>query len=237
MGKVTREKFKVLNGVFDENTLNTLETLKRKKYFDTLLEPIKTGKEADAYLVQKGDKYKVMKIYRVTTANFKKISQYINRDYRFKTIKGNLRKVIFAWVSKEFRNLHLCHKANMNVPFPYKQMGNVILMDYINGPMLKDIDLENPEEFFETLIEQMYLMLYEAKLVHGDLSEFNILVQDQLPVIIDLGQSMGIRNNDDFKIHYDLFLRDVENVVKYFTKRYKLEITVEEVLERLKKID
>ncbi|MEC8221051.1 MAG: RIO1 family regulatory kinase/ATPase, partial [Nanoarchaeota archaeon] len=116
MGK---EKFKVLEGVFDEHTLSTLDILKRKKYFDELGHAIKTGKEGDVYFARKFDKEqdgrRAIKMYRVTSANFKKISQYITRDYRFKTIKGNLRKVIMAWSQKEFRNLNLCHKAQMNV--------------------------------------------------------------------------------------------------------------------------
>lgn len=256
MGRVNREKFKVLEGVFDEFTLDVLENLKRRKYFDTLLNPIKTGKEGDVYLANKliednssfnlnlssqldsesnnkEFEYRAIKIFRVTSANFKKISSYINRDFRFRNIKGNLRKVIFVWTEKEFRNLIICHKANMNVPMPYRQQMNVVVMEYIDGGMLKDITLEKPEEFFELLLEQMYIMKNTAKLIHGDLSEYNIMVRNQMPVIIDLGQAMGIKSDEDFKIFYDLFERDVENVVKYFKKRYNLKTSKEEVIKYL----
>jgi len=233
MAKVTREKFKVLNGVFDEHTLNTLEILKRKKYFDTLLKPIKTGKEGDVYYAQKENELRAIKIYRVTTANFKKITEYINRDFRFKTIRGNQRKVIFVWVEKEFRNLLISHKANMNVPFVYKQQNNIIIMEYLDGLMLKDTPLENPEEFFQLLLEQLYLMKNKAKLIHGDLSEYNILVVNQIPYIIDMGQSMSIKNEDDFKNLEDLYLRDIENVVKYFNKRYNLNKNIEDIIKFL----
>lgn len=238
MTKVKKEKFKVLNGVFDNFTLDTLSELKRKKYYDKLSKPIKTGKEGDVYLAQKNInpneiEHRAIKIYRVTSANFKKISQYINRDFRFKTIKGNLRKVIMVWASKEFRNLNLCHSANMNVPYPYKQQNNVIIMEYIYGLMLKDTPLENPEQFFQLLLEQMHLMKHSAKLIHGDLSEFNILVKDQIPYIIDLGQAMSIKNDSDFKDLEDLYIRDVTNVVGYFNKRYKLNLDLEEVFKKL----
>jgi RIO kinase 1 len=233
VGKINREKFKVLEGVFDEKTLDLLNSLKQKKYFDNLLRPIKTGKEADAYLCENKNEKRVLKIYRVTSANFKKISIYINRDYRFRNIRGNLRKVIFIWVSKEFKNLKMAYKTGLNVPYPYKQLGNIILMEYIDGPMLKDIELENPEEFFEILIEQLSILINNTKLVHGDLSEYNILVKDQIPYIIDFGQSMSIRNEEDFLEFKDLFERDIENVVNYFKKRYKLKVDKNEVIKKI----
>lgn len=234
MAKISREKFKVFEGVFDEYTLNTLEFLKRRKYFDELGKPIKTGKEGDVYLAKFKDELRAIKIYRLTSANFKKISKYINRDFRFKNIKGNLRKVILIWVEKEYRNLSICHKANMNVPYPYKQASNVIIMDYIDGCMLKDTALDNPMEFFDLLLEQLYLLKHEARLIHGDLSEFNIMVKDSLPYIIDLGQAMIIKNEDDLKDYYDLYERDIKNVVNYFNKEYKLQIDENEVFEKLK---
>jgi serine/threonine-protein kinase RIO1 len=106
-------------------------------------------------------------------------------------------------------------------------------MEYIDGPMLKDIELENPEEFFEILIEQLSILINNTKLVHGDLSEYNILVKDQIPYIIDFGQSMSIRNEEDFLEFKDLFERDIENVVNYFKKRYKLKVDKNEVIKKI----
>ncbi|MCA9495514.1 MAG: serine protein kinase RIO [Nanoarchaeota archaeon] len=234
MAKINREKFKVYEGVFDEFTLKTLEILKRKKYFDELGKPIKTGKEGDVYMSFKEEEKRAIKIFRLTSANFKKISGYINRDFRFKTIKGNLRKIILIWAEKEFRNLLLCHKANMNVPFPYKCENNVIIMEYIGGNMLKDTNLDNPQDFFQDLCFQLKLMINEAKLIHGDLSEFNILVKDQKPVIIDLGQAMSIKNEDDFKLFYDLFERDIKNIINYFNKKYHLELEFDNVVKMIR---
>jgi len=234
--KINREKFKVYEGVFDEFTLNILENLKRRKYYDELSRAIKTGKEGDVYLAKKNNEFRAIKIYRLTSANFKKISTYISRDFRFKNIKGNLRKVILIWSEKEFRNLNLCHKANMNVPFPYKQLSNVIIMEYIEADMLKDITLENPKKFFEMLIEQLHIMKHKAKLIHGDLSEFNILVKNQIPYIIDFGQAMSIKNEDDFKEYKDLYERDIKNIVEYFNKKYKLRIDLNEIFNKLDKI-
>lgn len=233
MGKISKEKFKVFEGVFDQFTLRTLETLKRKHYFDELGKPIKTGKEGDVYFAYKDDEVRAVKMYRMTSANFKKISEYITRDFRFKNIKGNLRKVILVWTEKEFRNLNLCHKAQMNVPTPYKFENNVLVMEYIEGPMLKDAELGDPQLVFDMLKEQIDLLINEAKLIHGDLSEFNILVKDQIPYLIDFGQGMSIKNSDDFRAYYDLYERDITNVVNFFNRRYDLEIDLEKILEEL----
>ena len=233
MVKKSGERFKVHEGVFDDFTLNTLEYLRRKKYFDELGGPIKTGKEGDVYYVYKDDYIMAAKIYRITSANFKKISSYISRDYRFRNIRGNLRKVILKWVQKEYRNLSLCHNAGMNVPYAYKYANNVILMEYLNGCMLKDVALDNPCDFFGLLLEQLVLMRYEAKIIHADLSEFNVMVCDNVPYIIDLGQGMSIKNHEDFRLFYDLYERDVSNIVNYFNKRYDLKLNLSEVLERL----
>ncbi len=230
MGK---EKFKVYEGVFDEKTLQVLEFLRRKGYYDELGRPIKTGKEGDVYLAKKDDEFRAIKIYRVTSANFKKISEYLVRDYRFRTVSGNMRKSILMWVQKEFRNLLLCHRAHINVPFAYKQADNVIVMEYLSANMLKDVNLENPESFFDELLNQIAMLKKSARLVHGDLSEFNILVKDELPFLIDFGQGMGFKNEDDFKNFEDLYLRDIGNIVRYFKKRYGFEITLESVLKQI----
>jgi RIO kinase 1 len=233
LGRINREKFKVYEGVFDNQTLDSLNFLREKNYFDSIIRPIKTGKEGDAYLVKKEEGFRVIKIFRLTSANFKKIQHYINRDFRFRNVRGSLRKTILAWCLKEYKNLILCHKAGMNVPFPFKQTNNIIVMEYIDGPMLKDIEIEDPKTFFKELIEQLQIMKNKAKLVHGDLSEYNILVKDQSPVIIDLGQSMNIRNQADFTAFYDLYERDVNNIVNYFNKKYNLNLELKKVFKDL----
>jgi RIO kinase 1 len=233
MAKISRDKFKVHEGVFDEFTLKTLEIMKRKHYFDELGRAIKTGKEGDVYFGYRGEKTLAIKIYRMTSANFKKISQYIVRDYRFRNIKGSLRKVILVWAEKEFRNVALCHKHNISVPYMYKQFNNVIIMDYIFGKMLKDTELKDPKEFFELLLEQMKLVRHEAKLIHGDLSEFNIMVADELPILIDWGQGMSIKNETDFEELNDIQLRDVQNVVGHFNRVYNLGLDYQTIYDRI----
>lgn len=232
---MTKEKFKVYEGVFDEHTLFVLENLKRRNYFDELGKAIKTGKEGDVYHASRKEKRLAIKIFRITNANFKKISQYIIRDFRFKNIGGNKRKVILMWSQKEFRNLQILHKSNANVPYAYKQLQNAIIMDYIDGTMLKDASVEQPEQIFEQVKEQMYIMLHNARLIHADLSEYNLMLSyDGIIFIIDVGQAMRFKSEQDFFEYEDLFTRDVESISRFFNKKFNLEINSQELCEELK---
>lgn len=234
MAKISREKFKVYQGVFDEHTLLTLENLKRRKYFDELGQAIKTGKEGDVYFAYKNDSTFAVKIFRITSANFKKISQYIIRDFRFRTIQGNMRKVIMAWSQKEFRNLQILYRSQVNVPYAYKQLQNVIVIDYIDGEMLKDSVIDNPQEIFDQVKEQLHLMLHQAKLIHGDLSEYNMMLdKNDIVYIIDVGQAMGFKSKQDFREFEDLFIRDIENVCRFFNKKFSLDIDSKQLCAEL----
>ena len=230
---MSKDKFKIYEGVFDEFTLNNLELLKRKKYFDELMLPIKCGKEADVYLARQGKELRAIKIYRVTNANFKKIKEYISNDYRFKGIKTNFRKTIFMWVGKEWRNLNLMYKNNICVPTPYKYYKNIIIMEYIDSQMLKDIPLEEPQKIFDRIVLQLKLLVNEAKLIHGDLSGFNILMKDDFPCFIDVGQSVNIKNEGEKNKFEHLFLRDIKNIVNFFNKKYDLEIDYKKIFEKI----
>ncbi|MFP4401964.1 MAG: RIO1 family regulatory kinase/ATPase [Candidatus Nanoarchaeia archaeon] len=233
---MTREKFKVYQGVFDEHTLLALENLKRRNYIDELGQAIKTGKEGDVYHATRKEKKLAIKIFRITSANFNKISQYIVRDFRFKNIRGNKRKVILMWSQKEFRNLQILSRANVNVPYAYKQLQNVIVMDYIDGTMLKDAIINEPEILFEQVKEQLYIMLHRAKLIHADLSEYNMMLSyDGIVYIIDVGQAMGFKSEQDFKEFEDLFTRDVESICRFFNKKFGMQINSEELCAELKR--
>ena len=217
------EKFKTYRGVFDEFTLKNLENLKRKGYFDELGNLIKCGKESDVYTAFKDDKIVAIKIYRINTTSFRKIFDYIKYDKRFLNIKGNLRKVICIWAQKEFRNLLIIYKNGILCPKPIKQLNNVLIMEYLEGNLLKDTEIENPQKFYEILKNELEKLKNSAKLIHGDLSEYNIIVKNDLPYIIDVSQAMSIKNQVDFenlRFYYD---RDILNIENFFKKRFQIE--------------
>lgn len=235
MGKITKEKFKVFEGVFDNKTLRVLEELKRKKYFDEFKNILKTGKEANVYLAKKSNEFRAIKIFRINNANFNKISSYIKRDYRFKSVRGNFRKIIWIWSQKEYRNLILAHKSSMNVPFAFKNLDNVIIMEFISGEMLKDSEILNPKKFLDLIFDQIEIMILSCGLVHGDLSEFNIMVENQKPFFIDWGQAMSFKSSSEFIGFLDLFERDIENICNFFIKRYNFELDINKIIFNFKK--
>ena len=211
---------KTQDEVFDKTTLHTFEKFISDGVIDTLDFPISTGKEGNVFRGLTPDKkFVAVKIYRTSTATFKHISQYIIGDPRFKSMPKNKRGIIYAWTKKEFKNLERLQKANVRAPKPIISSNNVLVMEYIGNskkpaPLLKDVKIENPEEIFDTIIDFITKMYKKAKLVHGDLSAYNVLMHKNKPYIIDLGQGVLLEhpNSDEF------FRRDIHNIVKYFKK-------------------
>ncbi len=217
------EDRKIESGVFDEYTKKTIYKLQNKGYFETLDFPISTGKEADVYRgTTKNEEHIAVKIYRIETSKFREMRGYLAYDPRFEEIKPTKRGLVEEWCKKEYKNLRDAREAGVRCPKPIKTMKNVLLMEYIGlkdgspAPMLKNADPENPEKTMETIERYIDLMYEEAGIVHSDLSEFNVLIQDQEPVIIDMGQAVSVKHPRA----QDFLERDRENIKK-FTRKIK----------------
>lgn len=226
---------KVGSEVFDNQTLKTLYKLANQGYLDILNGAISTGKEANVLKGIQGDGTIVaVKIYRIATSDFKKMQYYIDGDPRFKTRMSNKRQIVHLWTSKEFKNLSRLFDAGVTVPKPITSLSNVLIIEFIGdkkgnaAPILRDKAPENPEEFLEKLITQLKLFIKEAKLVHGDLSSFNILNNNESPVIIDVSQSVTLDN----PIANELLVRDINNIVNDFN-RFGLSISKKYIIEKL----
>lgn len=233
-GAVEDQDRKTLDEVFDKPALLTIYKLMTDGLIETIDFPISTGKEANVFRVTSpdGDFY-ALKIYRTSNLTFKRIARYIEGDPRFKGIHGSRRKVIFAWATKEFRNLQRLRVAKVRVPEPIKFSQNMLVMEYIGieggnpAPPLKEVDLDDPARIYKTTIRYMRLAYQKAQLVLGDLSEYNILMQDDEPVIIDVGQ--GVMT--DHLNAKEFLLRDVENINRYF-RSWDVEVMETEKLMR-----
>lgn len=228
-----REKFKIYKNVFDEFTLATLFKLSSQDYFDELIIPIRLGKEANIFLATTKDGgYVIVKIYRLASCNFNKMYSYIRSDPRFMDVKNRRRLVIFKWVQREYRNL-LIAREKINVPTPYAFSNNVLVMESIGhdtpSEQLKDKRPKDPKEFAESILFQIK-ELSSLGIVHGDLSEFNILNHDEKPYFIDFSQATSIDDPNAF----EYMKRDLENISKFFSK-IKIKIDVEKALASLKK--
>jgi RIO kinase 1 len=211
---------KTQDEVFDKSTLRVFEKLISDGVIDTLDFPISTGKEGNVFRGSTPDKKLVaVKVYRINTSTFKHMSNYIIGDPRFKSIHPAKRDIIFAWTTKEFKNLERLNRAGVNAPKPIIYKKNVLVMEYIgdferSAPLMKDVKLENPEEVYEILIDSISNMYKKAELVHGDISAYNVLIYENQPYIIDLGQGVLIEHPNAL----EFLKRDIHNVVNYFKK-------------------
>ncbi len=226
---------KTFGEVFDKQTLLLLGKLISDGVIDQVDFPISTGKEANIFRGTTPENTLVaIKIYRTATMTFKHIASYIEGDPRFSYGYKNRRDIIEEWAKKEYKNLELFRQANVRAPIPIKCVHNVLVMSYIGdkakpAPMLKDVVLRNPQKVYDEImvfIERMYA----KKVVHADLSAFNVLLFRQKPYIIDAGQAVLL----DHPASQEFLTRDVHNIVSYF-KKYDIPGNEREILTKLLK--
>jgi RIO kinase 1 len=214
------EDLKVSEDVFDRFTLLTLYYISNKGYFDVLYGAIKTGKESNVFLAKDaGENSYAIKIHRILTSDFNAMIKYIEGDRRFKKVKRTRRSIILTWVEKEFKNLKTAYDAGVRVPKPIFSRNNVVVMEFIGvdsmaAPTLKDTKVKSNSIYKKVMTNLK--KLYDAGLVHGDLSEYNILLKNKEVIIIDLSQAVPI----DHPLGEELFKRDVRNISRYFGKKF-----------------
>jgi len=218
MPKISRERWKVYQNVFDEFTLRTLFKLSSQGHFNELKSPISIGKESNVFSATTDAGYIIVKIYRLETCDFNRMFDYIKVDPRYLYLKNHNRKIVFAWTQREFRNLLKVREAGVNVPKPIAFLNNVLLEEFIGDKTpalrLKDSKIDDLENFFSKVIDNMK-KTHKAGMVHGDLSEFNILNYKNNPVFIDFSQSTQLITQNASA----LLDRDIKNICNFFKKR------------------
>ncbi|MDR1404427.1 MAG: serine protein kinase RIO [Candidatus Methanoplasma sp.] len=219
--------------VFDRKTLMTIYELMKGGFIDTIGYPISTGKEGNVFYAtdEDGDPL-ALKIFRTSTSTFKRVTRYIEGDPRFKGVAGNRWKMIYAWVNKEYRNLQRYMEAGIPVPEPITFEKNCLLMEYIGdencpAPQLKDVAIDDPTEMYDEVLSFIIDGWRDAHLVHGDLSEYNVLVWEGEPILIDCGQAM----TNDFFNAKDLLVRDIGNINRFFRSRGADVIDTDKIVE------
>lgn len=168
--------------------------------------------------------YRAVKIYATAILAFKDRTRYMEGDRRFASYKtSNNYHMVKAWSEKEFRNLMKLHADGIPVPRPYKQKNNVLVMQFLGDdkgypyPRLVDVTVDENEgqRLYRDLLANMRRMYQVSKLVHGDLSEYNLLYHDGRLFFIDVSQSVGHDHPDSLV----LLRRDIENVNRFFGSR------------------
>jgi RIO kinase 1 len=222
--------------VFDRATLMVIYDFLKSGVLYEVHGVINAGKEARVYLGKtKEGKDLAVKIYLTASAEFRKgMLKYIQGDYRFKGVKRDTRSLIFTWAKKEYRNLEQASRARVRVPKPIAVKNNVLIMEFIgkngvNAPSLKEQAPSDPEKVYEILLTYLERLYRKADLVHGDLSEYNIMMWKGKPVIFDVAQAVPTSHP-----MAEFFLRrDLTNVNRFFSR---LGVKVLSVNEAYKKV-
>ena len=230
------EEYEVLEEVFDRSTLMVIYDFMNKGTIDEIHGVIKAGKEARVYWGKnKEGKELAIKIYLVVSSEFRKgILKYIEGDPRFHDVKHGTRALIFAWAQKEFKNLECAIRAKVRVPKPIAVKNNVLVMEFIgeNGesaPSLKEKTPKNPAKVYEDLMTYLERLYKKASLVHGDISEYNVMIWRGRTVLFDVAQAVPlVHPMADF-----LLRRDLTNLNKYFSR---LKVNVPSVEECYKRV-
>ena len=223
------ERLKVEQSVFDDATLGALYKLVQDGHVQAFGGPLSTGKEANVYEARGEEGNVAVKIYRISASDFRQMKDYLAGDPRFEGLGNNKKATVLAWTRKEFANLTRAQKAGVRVPNPIAVQRNVLVMELVGqaeerrAPRLAEVDVENPQQAYEVVREYMR-RLYGAGLVHGDLSEYNMIVHEGELVIIDLGQAVTVHhpNAEEF------LERDCYNVATFFS-RQGLAVTGDEL--------
>ncbi|WP_119977900.1 PA4780 family RIO1-like protein kinase [Shewanella algidipiscicola] len=199
---------------------------------DEVISQLMSGKEATVYIVRCGTEIRCAKVYKeATQRSFKKAAQYqegrkSRNSRRSRAMeKGSSygrEQQEQAWQNAEVDALYKCAAADIRVPTPFGCFDGVLLMELItdaNGdvaPRLNDVMLsaEQAIKDHDTMMSYITRMLC-AGIVHGDLSEFNVLLDETGPVIIDLPQAVDASANNNAKA---MLARDVNNMTGYYSQ-------------------
>ena len=207
--------------VFDQTTRMVVFDMLNSGVFYELNGVVSSGKEARVYWgTDKEGKDLAVKIYLTSSAEFKRgMHKYIEGDPRFKDVKHDTRSLMSVWAQKEFRNLKEATDAKVRVPKPFAVKSNVVVMEFIgekgvSAPSLKEQPPANPEKVYKLLVTYFKRLYQKAKIVHGDLSEYNIMMWKGKMVVFDMSQSVSIEH----PLADSLLTRDLTNVNRYFSR-------------------
>lgn len=207
-----------------------MQSLVEDGVVDDVVSQLMSGKEASVYIVRCGDEIRCAKVYKeINQRSFKQAVQYregrkVKNSRRARAMEKGSKfgrgEQEAVWQSAEVDALYALKAAGVRVPEPYGVVDGVLLMELITdeegfvAPRLNDVSMsaEQALEDHDEMIEYIKRMLCTG-IIHGDLSEFNVLVDEYGPVIIDLPQAVNASANNNAEW---MFARDVNNMRSYY---------------------
>ncbi|GBM01382.1 Serine/threonine-protein kinase RIO1 [Araneus ventricosus] len=226
-----------VENVLDPRTRIIIFKMFHKQIFSELEGCISTGKEANVYFAPVEDgPSRAVKIYKTSILTFKDRDRYVSGDYRFRHgySHKNPRKMVQTWAEKEFRNLLRIYKAGLPCPEPIILRSHVLVMEFIgkNGvpaPLLKNTELsiEKYSKLYLDMASMMKKLYCTCKLIHADLSEYNLLYHDGKAMFIDVSQSV----EPDHPHALEFLRMDCKNITRFFKKKCVAVMSVRQLFE------
>ncbi|WFD43291.1 non-specific serine/threonine protein kinase [Malassezia psittaci] len=220
-----------LQQVLDPRTLLILYKMIRRGLLEMVNGCVSTGKEANVYHAtlapteeSRSTGHAAIKIYKTSILVFKDRDRYVSGEFRFRHgySRHNPRKMVRLWAEKEMRNLKRLVNAGIRAPAPIELRDHVLVMQFLGDDQgwpsarLKDAEQSIPNQdwprLYCELLATMRLMYQRCRLVHADLSEYNILYHEEHLWIIDVSQSV----EHDHPHAFDFLREDISHVESYF---------------------
>jgi RIO kinase 1 len=210
---------KLLDEFFDHSALLAISRLISQGQFAAIDYPVSTGKEGGVFRATVDGGYRAVKVYRIGNNVLRHLPAYAMEELSRETSTGNRARLIYAWTRREHTILRRMRAAGVRCPEPYGYLRNVLVMEFVGvdglqAPRLQDVVVDDPKDLYERLVREIRCMVTKAKLVHGDLSPYNVLYLFGEPVLIDVAQAIP----SDHPQAAALLQRDVTHFAKYFSK-------------------
>ncbi|KAK5584006.1 hypothetical protein RB653_005613 [Dictyostelium firmibasis] len=234
---VDKEDRATTEQVLDPRTRLMLFKMINKGAFSEINGCISTGKEANVYhAFTPNEEERAVKVYKTSILVFKDRDRYVTGEFRFRRgySKHNPRKMVKVWAEKEFRNLTRLKNAGIPCPTPLILRNHILVMTFIGkdgyaAPRLKDATVSQ-EKFgviYLDCIKMMRILFHKCRLVHADLSEYNMLYYKNQLYIIDVSQSV----EHDHPHSLDFLRMDCANVTDFFRKKEVNTMFIQELFE------
>ena len=206
-----------------------LKILSNRNTITSIGPQIGIGKEAEIYLAHDSqEKDKILKMFRLGRSSFKQIKR--KRDISTSTSNWLLLNIQTA--KREYDILNYLRQSSISFPTPLYRSFHCIVMEPFYGSKLADAEsLEDPQSVLEKIISNVKIA-YQNGYINGDLNEYNIMVNNDNIFILDWPQAI---KSDTINANVVL-LRDVKNILKFFSKKYKIEKDVGNTINHIKGI-
>lgn len=222
--------------VLDPRTRMILLQLLNRNILSEINGVISTGKEANVYHaasipqdVDSEELHRAIKVYKTSILVFKDRDKYVSGEFRFRSgyNKSSNRAMVKVWAEKEYRNLRRLHAAGIPCPEPIYLKAHVMVMSFLGNnkgwpaPRLRDVEFESDDastrwrDLYLDLIGYIRKMYQVCRLVHADLSEYNLLYHDQKVYLIDVSQSV----EHDHPRSLEFLRMDVKNISDFFKRQ------------------